>query len=129
MQARVVHESNSITNPEKVIHSYKTTRNKYLVLSVILKLHSQGPIFIMTVISNVNREMSILKEEVFGPVSPIVIVENEAIREANNSEFGLGASIWSCNFEKGLKLTQDIKKELSKLMKWQGLTPGCRLVE
>lgn len=43
----------------------------------------------MTVISNVNHEMNILKE-VFGPVSPIVIVENEAeaiIWEANNSEF------------------------------------------
>lgn len=57
--------------------------------------------------------MNIFKE-VFGPVSPIVIVENEAeaIREANNSEFGLGASIWS---EKGLKLTQDIQSGVVKI--------------
>jgi len=52
-----------------------------------------------TVISNVNHQMEVLREEVFGPAAPIIVVENEieAITEANNSEFGLGASIWTCN--------------------------------
>ncbi len=38
-----------------------------------------------------------MKEEIFGPVLPIVVVdtEEEAIELANDSEFGLGASVWT----------------------------------
>ena len=41
--------------------------------------------------------MKVLKEEVFGPIAPIIVVdsEDEAIRIANATEYGLGASIWS----------------------------------
>jgi acyl-CoA reductase-like NAD-dependent aldehyde dehydrogenase len=43
-----------------------------------------------TIVSNVNHEMMILNEEVFGPAAPIIVLnhETEAIWEANNSEFG-----------------------------------------
>ena len=63
-----------------------------------------------TIISNVNHEMDMVKEEVFGPAAPIIVVnsEEEAIREANNSEFGLGASIWTNNIERGMKLARQI---------------------
>ena len=63
-----------------------------------------------TIISNVNHEMVMVKEEVFGPAAPIIVVnsEEEAIREANNSEFGLGASIWTNNIERGMKLARQI---------------------
>jgi aldehyde dehydrogenase len=64
-----------------------------------------------TIITNVNHQMAILNEEVFGPVAPVVVVDNEAdaIWEANNSEFGLGASIWTSNFEKGVRLARDVR--------------------
>ena len=70
-----------------------------------------------TVVSKVNHEMDILREEVFGPVAPIVIVENEveAIMEANNSEFGLGASIWTSSFERGLRLAREIQSGVVKV--------------
>ena len=70
-----------------------------------------------TVVSKVNHEMDILREEVFGPVAPIVIVENEveAIIEANNSEFGLGASIWTSSFERGLRLAREIQSGVVKI--------------
>jgi acyl-CoA reductase-like NAD-dependent aldehyde dehydrogenase len=44
-----------------------------------------------------------LGREIFGPVCPIVIVkdEDEAIRRANDSRYGLGASIWTSDPEKG----------------------------
>ena len=65
-------------------------------------------------ISKVNHDMRVLKEEVFGPVAPILVVENEeeAITEANNSEFGLGASIWTNNIEKGVRLAKESKAAL-----------------
>lgn len=70
-----------------------------------------------TIISNVNHEMDVLREEVFGPAAPIIVVENEAeaILEANNSEFGLGASVWTSNFERGLKLAREIQSGVVKV--------------
>jgi acyl-CoA reductase-like NAD-dependent aldehyde dehydrogenase len=71
----------------------------------------EGYFYEPTIISNVNYEMTVLNEEVFGPVAPIVVVEGEkdAILEANNSEFGLGASIWTGNFDRGLRLARAIR--------------------
>jgi succinate-semialdehyde dehydrogenase/glutarate-semialdehyde dehydrogenase len=64
-----------------------------------------------TIISNVNHEMEVVREEVFGPAAPVIVVDNEeeAIMEANNSEFGLGASIWTNNIERGIKLARQIE--------------------
>jgi acyl-CoA reductase-like NAD-dependent aldehyde dehydrogenase len=64
-----------------------------------------------TIISNVNHEMKVVREEVFGPAAPVIVVDNEeeAIREANNSEFGLGASIWTNNIERGIRLARQIE--------------------
>jgi acyl-CoA reductase-like NAD-dependent aldehyde dehydrogenase len=75
------------------------------------RIDSKGFFFEPTVISKVNHDMRVLKEEVFGPVAPILVVENEeeAITEANNSEFGLGASIWTNNIERGVRLAKRIQ--------------------
>ena len=75
------------------------------------RIESKGFFFEPTVISKVNHDMRVLREEVFGPVAPILVVENEeeAITEANNSEFGLGASIWTNNIEKGVRLAKRIQ--------------------
>lgn len=64
-----------------------------------------------TIVSDVSHDMEMVKEEVFGPAAPIIIVENEeqAIREANNSEFGLGASIWTNNIERGVRLARQVE--------------------
>jgi acyl-CoA reductase-like NAD-dependent aldehyde dehydrogenase len=64
-----------------------------------------------TIVSQVDHNMKIVKEEVFGPAAPIIIVndEEEAISEANNSEFGLGASIWTNNIERGIRLARKIQ--------------------
>ena len=64
-----------------------------------------------TVVSQVDHSMKIIKEEVFGPAAPILVVndEEEAIREANNSEFGLGASIWTSNIERGIRLARNVQ--------------------
>jgi acyl-CoA reductase-like NAD-dependent aldehyde dehydrogenase len=57
----------------------------------------EGYFYEPTIVTRVNHDMDIVREEVFGPAAPIMVVnsEEEAIREANNSEFGLGASIWT----------------------------------
>jgi acyl-CoA reductase-like NAD-dependent aldehyde dehydrogenase len=80
-------------------------------------IEGDGYFYEPTIIFNVSREMDILREELFGPVAPIIVVENEAeaIQEANNSEFGLGASIWTGNFERGLNLAREIRSGIVKV--------------
>ena len=55
---------------------------------------------------NATKKMKILTEEVFGPIAPIIIVkdEDEAVSVANDTEFGLGASIWSRDHARAEKL-------------------------
>ncbi|MGQ0796303.1 MAG: NAD-dependent succinate-semialdehyde dehydrogenase [Methanobacteriota archaeon] len=59
----------------------------------------RGPGFFFepTVLSGVTKRMRVLTEETFGPGAPITRLESvdEALREANASEFGLGASVWT----------------------------------
>jgi succinate-semialdehyde dehydrogenase/glutarate-semialdehyde dehydrogenase len=64
-----------------------------------------------TVLTGVTHETRIMNEEVFGPVLPIVVVdsEQEAIDLANDSEFGLGASVWTKDRQKGARIARRIE--------------------
>ncbi len=70
----------------------------------------KGYFFEPTVMSATN-EMTIAKEETFGPVAPIIVVENEkqAIETANDTQFGLGASIWTKDVERGEALVKQVR--------------------
>jgi len=75
------------------------------------EIEGKGFFYKPTILTNVKLEMRIAKEETFGPVAPITIVENEseAIKLANESEFGLGASIWTKDLEKADKMSRRIE--------------------
>ncbi len=63
-----------------------------------------------TVLSNVKPGMTAFSEELFGPVATIITVKNEeeAIDLANDTEFGLGAAVFTKNIEKGRSLARDV---------------------
>jgi succinate-semialdehyde dehydrogenase / glutarate-semialdehyde dehydrogenase len=69
-----------------------------------------GFFFQPVLLTNVNSEMRVLNEEVFGPMAPVISVssEEEMIRIANGTEFGLGASIWSKNTAHAERLAREI---------------------
>ena len=73
--------------------------------------NKKGFFYNPTILKNVPDSSRIAKEETFGPIAPITVVndEIEAIKFANNSEFGLGASIWTTDLEKAEKLTNLIQ--------------------
>jgi succinate-semialdehyde dehydrogenase/glutarate-semialdehyde dehydrogenase/succinyl-CoA reductase len=68
----------------------------------------KGYFYNPTILTNINQKMRIAHEETFGPVAPITIVkdEKEAVKLANDSEFGLGASIWTQDLHKAEKLSR-----------------------
>jgi phenylacetaldehyde dehydrogenase len=65
-----------------------------------------------TVFANTTgRALTLTKEEVFGPVliaEPYTDIE-DAIRAANNSTYGLGASVWTSNMSKALRVAERIE--------------------
>ncbi|MGZ8676380.1 MAG: aldehyde dehydrogenase family protein [Solirubrobacterales bacterium] len=71
----------------------------------------KGSFIAPTVLTGVTHEMRIMKEEIFGPVLPIVTVdsEEEAVRLANDSDFGLGASVWTTDRAKGERMARRIE--------------------
>lgn len=70
-----------------------------------------GCFFEPTVLVGVTSDMRIVREEVFGPVAPVIVVsgEEEAIRVANDSEFGLGGSVWTGDLERGERIARRLE--------------------
>jgi acyl-CoA reductase-like NAD-dependent aldehyde dehydrogenase len=63
-----------------------------------------------TVLTGVNHSMEIMKTETFGPIAPIMPVKDiaEAVRLADDSDFGLGASIYTNNMEYALYAMENV---------------------
>jgi aldehyde dehydrogenase (NAD+) len=64
-----------------------------------------------TVFVDVTNDMTIAREEIFGPVLAVIAYEDEedAIRIANDSEFGLSGSVWSASEERALAVARRIR--------------------
>lgn len=63
-----------------------------------------------TVLMNVTHDMRIMREETFGPVLPVMPFDSddEAIRLANDSEYGLAASVWTRDSQRGEYMARKI---------------------
>src|SRR5438874_12875010 len=78
------------------------------------RLRRKGSFYAPTILTNVTPEMRIMKEETFGPAAPVIVVkdENEAIRLANRSEFGLGATVWGIDTRRAEKVAREVSAGL-----------------
>jgi betaine-aldehyde dehydrogenase len=79
-----------------------------------------------TVIGNVRNEWRIAREEIFGPVMVAVPwkEEDEAIRMANESHYGLAAFIWTRDLGKALRTAHAIDSGWIQINQGVGIVPG-----
>jgi acyl-CoA reductase-like NAD-dependent aldehyde dehydrogenase len=99
----------ALENMEGIVN--RTIKSGAELLTGGERVNSKGYFFPPTIFKNVMPEMEIAQEEVFGPVAPIITAGNEAeaMRIANDSKFGLGASIWTQDLEKAERLSEMVE--------------------
>ena len=70
-----------------------------------------GTFFEPTVLADVDHSMSCMREETFGPTLPVVKVadEDEAVRLANDSRYGLSATVWTSDPARGERVARRIE--------------------
>lgn len=74
--------------------------------------YKKGTFFVLpTVIKNANLQMTIMHEETFGPIAPIISYDNldTAIRIANDTPFGLAAYFFTNNYKTGIYLYEQLE--------------------
>lgn len=78
---------------------------------------NKGRFFEPTVLADVTRDMRVFREETFGPVAPLVVVDSveEAIEVANDSDYGLSAGIMTRNEERGLAVARQLKTGMAHI--------------
>ncbi|KAL2018481.1 hypothetical protein VTK56DRAFT_766 [Thermocarpiscus australiensis] len=74
-------------------------------------LPKKGNFVVPTLLTNVDHSMTVMKDETFGPVIPVMKVKSdeEAVGLMNDSEFGLTASIWTKDTGKGYELSDAVE--------------------
>jgi betaine-aldehyde dehydrogenase len=72
---------------------------------------SQGAYYPATVISGVTNRARVCQQEIFGPVAVVLPFENESdlIAQANDTEFGLAAGLWTADFAKAWRVARAIQ--------------------
>ena len=73
--------------------------------------YPNGLFYEPTIFSDVTNDMRIAQEEVFGPVLSVIPFDDEddAVRIANDVNFGLAAGIWTQNLARGIRMTEKVR--------------------
>lgn len=92
-----------------LIEAAKSEGLKFLTGSETSK--GKGYFVPVTIIDNPPEDSRVVKEEAFGPVLPLLKFKeiDEAVQRANNTDYGLAASVWSKNLETAKKVAQQLE--------------------
>ncbi|MGX8884266.1 aldehyde dehydrogenase family protein [Methylovorus sp. SPW-M1] len=90
-------------------------------------LPGPGYFYPPTLVTGIGAGVALVDEEQFGPVLPLIPFreEQEAVRQANDSPFGLGASVWTANPERGLALVRQLQAGLAWVNQHGDIHPGA----
>ncbi len=76
-----------------------------------MRLERKGYFYLPTILTSTTADMACRREELFGPVAVVVEVvsDEEAVAIANDSEFGLGGSVWTKDIERGERIARQLE--------------------
>ncbi|GGQ41898.1 betaine-aldehyde dehydrogenase [Actinomadura coerulea] len=82
-----------------------------LITGGLNRPHDRGWYVAPTVFGDVGNDMRIAREEIFGPVLVLIPYEDEAdaVRIANDSDYGLGGSVWTSDVDHGVEVARRIR--------------------
>jgi len=95
---------------------YRLTGEKY----------DKGFFMAPTIFADVNNDMRIAREEIFGPVLSVIkfSTEEEAVRIANDSDYGLGAAVWTKDISRALRVGRELQAGTVWVNDYLTSTPG-----
>jgi acyl-CoA reductase-like NAD-dependent aldehyde dehydrogenase len=95
---------------EKVLGIIEKARNQGAVVAGGQAIQGDGYFISPTVICDISEDSELVRDEQFGPVIPVLAYDSieEVIDRANNSEFGLGGTVWCGNWERGFDVARRI---------------------
>ncbi len=104
-----------MARPDLVLNAERQMRESIKMGAQILTGGSRpivgaGNYFYPTLLIGCRKGMPVFDEEVFAPIAPIATVENmnEAITLANETQYGLGASIWTTDADKAMRIARQV---------------------
>lgn len=84
-----------------------------------------GYFFEPTVLTETNNDMRVCQEEIFGPVAAIMPfdTEEEVLRLANDTEYGLAAGVWTPNLQRAMRMSQKLDAGTIWLNTYRAMSP------
>jgi acyl-CoA reductase-like NAD-dependent aldehyde dehydrogenase len=79
-----------------------------------------------TIFTGVTNEMTIAREEIFGPVMTVIRYDDleEAIAQANDSDYGLTAGIWTTDYERAREVSERLRAGTVWINNWHMVDPA-----
>jgi aldehyde dehydrogenase (NAD+) len=91
----------------------------------VVEGHDGGFYFQPTVFGNVTNSMRVAQEEIFGPVLVVIPFEDdeEAVRIANDSIYGLAGGVWSGDNSRAIKVAEQLRTGTVWINDWHMINP------
>jgi len=111
----------------RYIDSGKQSAARLVAGGGVRKIDGKGLFIEPTIFSNATNDLKISREEIFGPVLPVIPFdgEEEAVRIANDTPYGLAAGIQTANLGRALRLADSIKAGTVWINTWHKYHPNA----